>query len=154
VSRGNQAAYTQHYTTAQGTVGRAETTAGGQAVAGKGVYNSGFAGKTSSGDLYAGKDGNVYRNTGSGWQKYGGGGNWSSVSTPKPTGAAEGQAARGAMGGQQWRAGAGQMQDLQNQRSNRWRGSMQSNRFQGFQRSGGAWGGRFGGGGGFGGRRR
>jgi hypothetical protein len=157
VSRGNQAAYTQHYTTAEGTVGRAETTAGGQAVAGKGAYNSGFAGKSSSGDLYAGKDGNVYRNTGSGWEKYGGDGNWSSAFTPKPTGAQmQGAEQRGA--GEPWRAGAGQMQDLQNQSSDRQRGSMQSSRFEGFQRSGGAWGGRFGGGGfgggGWGGRRR
>jgi hypothetical protein len=149
VSRGDQAAYTQHYTTAQGTVGRAETTAGGQAAAGKGAYNSGFAGKTSSGDLYAGKDGNVYRNTGSGWQKYGGDGNWNDVSTPKPSGTQR-QGAEQRMGaaGQQWRGGAGQMQDLQSQWSDRQRGAMQSDRFQGFQRSGGAWGGRFGGGGG------
>jgi hypothetical protein len=156
VSRGNQAAYTQHYSTAEGSVGRAETTAGGQAVAGKGAYNSGFAGKTSGGDMYAGKDGNVYRNTGSGWQKYGGDGNWNSVSTPKPSGTqTQGAEQRmGAGGGQQWRAGAGQMQDLQNQWSNRQRGSMQSDRFQGFQHSGGAWGGRFGGGGFGGGRRR
>ncbi len=154
VSRGGQTAYTQHYSTAQGTVGRAETTSGGQAVAGKGAYNSGFAGKSSSGDLYAGKDGNVYRNTGSGWEKYGGDGNWNTVSTPKTTGAQQGQAAaqRGAAG-QQWRAGSGQTQDLQNQRNDRQRGSMQSDRYQSFQRSGGAWGGRSGGGG-WGGRRR
>jgi len=167
VSRGGQTAYTQHYSTAQGTVGRAETSAGGQAVAGKGAYNSGYAAKSSSGDLYAGKDGNVYRNTGSGWEKYGGDGNWNTVSTPKTTGAEQGQAAeqrqaaeqqqrqRAETGQQQWRGGAGQMQDLQSQRSNRQRGSMESGRFQSFQRSGGAWGGRVGGGGGgWGGRRR
>lgn len=151
VSRGGQTAYTQHYSTAQGTVARAETTTGGRAVAGKGEYGTSFAGKTSTGDLYAGKDGNVYRNTGSGWEKYGGNGNWNAASTSRATGA-EGQAQR-AEAGQQWRAGAGQMQDLQNQRMDRQRGAVQADRFQNFQRSGRAWGGRVGGGG-FRGRRR
>jgi hypothetical protein len=163
VTRGGQTAYTQHYTTAQGTVARGATSTGGEAVAGRGAYNSGFAAKSSGGDLYAGKDGNVYRNTGSGWEKYGGGGNWNTVSTPRTTGtqpqaaeqqrqAAEQQQRQRAESGQQWRAGSGQMQDLQNQRSERQRGAMQSDRFQSFQRSGGAWGGRYGGG--RGGRRR
>jgi hypothetical protein len=42
-------------------------------------------GRTGSGDVYAGHDGNVYRNTGDGWQKYEGSGDWGSVNTPQPT---------------------------------------------------------------------
>jgi hypothetical protein len=45
-------------------------------------------------DVYAGKDGNVYRNTGDGWQKYTPGGGWNSV-----PGSTEGQATRNATGG-------------------------------------------------------
>ncbi len=40
--------------------------------------------KRSSGDMYAGKDGNVYKNTGSGWQKYdNSSGSWNTVNTPQ-----------------------------------------------------------------------
>jgi hypothetical protein len=38
--------------------------------------------RTGSGDVYAGRDGNVYRNQGEGWQKYDSGG-WNSVATPE-----------------------------------------------------------------------
>src|SRR5208337_5416672 len=41
-------------------------------------YGDTAAGKTSSGDMYAGHDGNVYKNTGSGWQKYDNG-SWNDV---------------------------------------------------------------------------
>ncbi len=36
--------------------------------------------------MYAGHDGNVYKNTGSGWQKYDNG-TWSTVNTQQPFGA-------------------------------------------------------------------
>ncbi|MFZ4284996.1 autotransporter [Variovorax sp. HJSM1_2] len=45
-------------------------------------------------DVYAGKDGNVYRNTGEGWQKFTPDGGWQGV-----PGAAQGQATREATGG-------------------------------------------------------
>jgi hypothetical protein len=41
-------------------------------------------GKTAGGDMYATHDGNVYKNTGSGWQSYDNG-RWNSVNTPTPT---------------------------------------------------------------------
>ena len=81
VTKGNQAAYTQHYSTAQGTVASAQTSSGGQAAGVSGARGSTGAGKTASGDMYAGKDGNVYKNTGSGWQKYDEG-SWNSVNKP------------------------------------------------------------------------
>lgn len=81
ITRGNQAAYTQHRTTAQGTVASIQGSDGGRAVGANTVYGKGAIGRTASGDLYAGKDGNVYRNTGNGWQKYDNG-NWKTEATP------------------------------------------------------------------------
>ncbi|MBN2437439.1 MAG: hypothetical protein JXL20_02445 [Deltaproteobacteria bacterium] len=86
VSKGGKTAYTQHYTTAQGTVGSVKTSTGGKAVGVKTDSGITAAGKTSGGDLYATHDGNVYKNTGSGWQSYDNG-SWNSVNTPAPTSA-------------------------------------------------------------------
>jgi hypothetical protein len=84
VSNGNKSAYTQHYSTAQGSVASAQGSQGGKAVGASTAYGNAAAGKTSSGDVYAGKDGNVYKNTGSGWQKYdNSSGSWNTVNTPQ-----------------------------------------------------------------------
>lgn len=172
VTRGNQAAYTQHYSTAQGTVGSVQTSSGGKAVGASGSGGSAAVGKTGSGDMYAGKDGNVYKNTGSGWQKYDDGG-WSSVQPPSGSQQqAQQEAQQRAQGGQQQaqqrsqsgqqqvqeraQGGAAQTQGLQQEAQNRQRGAAQSGNFQNFQRGGGG-GGSFSGGGrssGSGGRRR
>ena len=45
--------------------------------------NGSTVGRTGSGDVYAGHDGNVYRKQGDSWQKYGDGG-WSGVEQPTP----------------------------------------------------------------------
>ena len=55
---------------------------GGTAVSRRGPDGGGFAASSGSGDVYAGRDGNVYRNTGEGWQKYDSGG-WNNVATPE-----------------------------------------------------------------------
>lgn len=83
VTKGNQWAATQHTTTAKGTVGTYQNSAGGKAVAGSTANGRAIAGKTANGDLYAGRDGNVYRNTGGSWQKYDNG-SWSNVNKPTP----------------------------------------------------------------------
>lgn len=84
VSNGNKSAYAQHYSTAQGTVGSLQGSQGGKAVGASTAYGNAAVGKTSSGDIYAGKDGNVYKNTGSGWQKYdNGSGSWNTVNKPQ-----------------------------------------------------------------------
>jgi hypothetical protein len=93
VSKGGQTAYTQHYTTAQGSVGSVQTPAGGKAVGTKTASGGTATGKTSSGDMYATHDGNVYKNTGSGWQSYDNG-SWNSVNTPTPTSASAQQKAQ------------------------------------------------------------
>ena len=137
-------------------------------------------------------DGNVYKNTGNGWQKYDNG-SWNSVSKPQPNwqGAESSQQRTGSESNQQRSApasndsrpseggfdrsgggfdrsgaggfdqsGGGGFGDLDREAQNRWRGGQQSERFQNFQRGGfdrfdgGGFGGdRFGGGGGFRGRR-
>ncbi|MGB8440136.1 MAG: hypothetical protein WCE26_12145 [Candidatus Acidiferrales bacterium] len=81
ITSGNQSAYAQHRTTSQGTVGSIQGSGGGKAVGANTIYGSGAVGKTANGDLYAGKDGNVYRNTGNGWQKYDNG-YWNTATSP------------------------------------------------------------------------
>jgi hypothetical protein len=158
VSKGGQTAYTQHETTAKGSVGTMQTSSGGKAAATSTAYGSTAAGKTAGGDMYAGHDGNAYKNTGSGWEKYDNG-SWNSVKPPSSTStsSAAQQKAQGA--GQQHPSSSGrsgeeeQMQRMQQEAQNRQRGAEQSERFQQFQRSGGREGeGGFGGRGG--GRRR
>ena len=82
VSNGNKSAYTQHYSTANGTVGTAQGSQGGKAAGTSTAYGNTAVGKSSSGDMYAGHDGNVYSNSGSGWQKYDNSTNsWNSVNS-------------------------------------------------------------------------
>jgi hypothetical protein len=69
VSKNGQTAYTQHQTTAQGSVGSLQTSAGGKGVAASGAYGNAAAGETANGNKYAAANGNVYKNTGSGWNQ-------------------------------------------------------------------------------------
>lgn len=163
VSKGGETAYTQHYSTAQGTTGSVQTSSGGKAAASKTEYGSTAAGKTASGNMYAGHDGNVYKNTGSGWEKYDNG-SWNAVQKPTtPTGTTQQKAAPSQASSSQQHAssehsgGSSQMESLEKEAQNRERGAQQSERFQQSQHSGGgrSWGGGGGGGsrGGGGGRR-
>lgn len=69
-SKNGNTAYTQHQTTAQGSVGTVQTSAGGKGVAASGAYgNNAAAGQTANGNKYAAANGNVYKNTGSGWNQ-------------------------------------------------------------------------------------
>jgi len=82
VSKNGQTAYTQHQTTAQGSVGTVQTSSGGKGVAATGAYGSAAAGQTASGNKYAAANGNVYKDTGSGWQQtQGGSSNYSQKSS-------------------------------------------------------------------------
>lgn len=81
VSNGNKSAYTQHETNANGSVGTVQGSQGGKGAATSTAYGNTAAGKSSNGDMYAGHDGNVYKNTGSGWQSYNNG-SWNSVQKP------------------------------------------------------------------------
>jgi hypothetical protein len=80
VSKNGNTAYTQHQTTSQGTTASMQTSNGGKAVGASGQYNSAAVGEsangnkygaaqTANGNKYAAQNGNVYKNTGSGWQQ-------------------------------------------------------------------------------------
>jgi hypothetical protein len=70
VSKNGQTAYTQHQTTAQGSVGTVQTSSGGRGVAATGTNgNNAAVGQTANGNKYAAANGNVYKNTGSGWSQ-------------------------------------------------------------------------------------
>jgi hypothetical protein len=176
VSRGNQSAEAGHYSTANGTVAGAADSQGGKVAASSTKWGNSAVGKTASGNMYAGHDGNVYKNTGNGWQKYDNG-SWNSVNKPQPNwqGAENTQQRTGSESYQQRasapsndnrsnadsynRSGQGQggfdrsgggdgFGDMDREAQNRSRGDFSSQRFQGFQ------GGGFDrGGGGFGGDR-
>jgi hypothetical protein len=94
VSKGNQSATMGHYSTANGTVAGISGSQGGKAVGASTAWGNTAAAKTASGNTYAGHDGNVYKNTGNGWQKYDNGG-WNSVdkssSSPNWSGAENSQ---------------------------------------------------------------
>src|SRR5438876_3157805 len=183
VSRGNQSATMGHYSTANGTVAGISTSQGGKAAGASTAWGNTAAGKTASGNMYAGHDGNVYKNTGNGWQKYDNG-SWNSVNKPQPNwqGAESSQQRTGSQNYQQRtsassnynrsgessynrsgesgynRSGGGsssEMQNMQREAQNRQRGASESQRFQQASRGagGGGWGGRSGGGGGGRGRR-
>ena len=69
-SKNGNTAYTQHATNSNGTVATGQTSAGGSAAAASGKYgNSGAVGQTANGNKYAAANGNVYKNTGSGWNQ-------------------------------------------------------------------------------------
>ncbi len=56
---------------------------GGEAVTRRGPQGSGGVARTGSGDVYAGRDGNVYRKEGDTWQRYDGGGGWNDANRPE-----------------------------------------------------------------------
>jgi hypothetical protein len=83
VTKGDKWAQTGHYTDSRGSIAGARTSEGGRVVAGSGQNGRGFVGQSGAGDVYAGKDGNVYKKTGNGWQQYGNGG-WNPVDSATP----------------------------------------------------------------------
>jgi hypothetical protein len=70
VVQGDRWAQGAHYSDSRGTVAGARGSEGGRVVGGSGQNGSGFVGQSGSGDIYAGKDGNAYKKTDSGWQQY------------------------------------------------------------------------------------
>jgi len=176
VSKNGNTAYTQHTTNAYGSAGTVQTSAGGKGAATSTAYGNTAAGKTSNGDMYAGHDGNVYKNTGSGWQKYDNG-SWNDVQKPTTTSAqsysqqhptssnpnyasaqqkAQSYNQQHPSGSSGYKPSSGSS-DLDQEAQDRSRGAQQSQRFSQYQHSAGGggdrWGGASRGGGGWGGRR-
>jgi hypothetical protein len=80
--RGDQWAQTAHRSNSNGTIAGGRTSEGGRAVGGAGYGGSGFIAQDKNNNMYAGKDGNIYKKDASGnWSKYGSSG-WSSVPPP------------------------------------------------------------------------
>ena len=76
--RGDDWARSRHVTTARGTVGGIQSSQGSAAWA-RGA-GGGTVAKGSNNNVFAGKDGNLYRKDASGnWSQYGGGGSWNPV---------------------------------------------------------------------------
>ena len=153
VSNGNKSAYTQHYSNANGTIATAQGSKGGAAAGASTKYGNTGVAKTSSGDMYAAHDGNVYKNTGSGWSKYDNG-NWNPVQESskntqdqrqsyKNAGASQAAAQQRNQGSQrsyQEQHRSSGESDVDRDFQNRSRGDFQSQRFDSFQRGGGGWG--------------
>ena len=106
ISGPNQTVHTQSQSNAQGSAGSFSSSSGakGAGVSGAGG-NSAGAVKTASGNVYAGADGNVYKKTSDGWEKYNNG-SWSSVQPPK--GGATGQSGTAAKSAQRTTTASGQ----------------------------------------------
>ncbi len=83
-SKNGETATTSHSSNAYGTTATAQSSKGGQAAGVSTANGTTAAGKTASGDQYATHDGNVYKNTGSGWEQ-GSSSGWSSASKPPET---------------------------------------------------------------------
>jgi hypothetical protein len=153
VSKNGESAYSQHYTTSQGTTGSVQTSSGGKAVGASGAYgNSASAGKSANGNMYASADGNVYKNTGGGWQKAGSNGSWNSVNSseqhPSSTSASSYQQhPSSSSASSSYHPSSSETQGMQQEAQNRERGEQSSQRYSQQRSSGG-------GGGGGGGRRR
>ena len=77
-NKNGQTAYTQHASNAYGSEGTFQSTTGAKGAATSTAYGNSAAAKTANGDMYADHNGNVYQNTGSGWQKYDNG-SWNDV---------------------------------------------------------------------------
>ncbi|MGB2625871.1 MAG: hypothetical protein WAK20_03725 [Candidatus Acidiferrum sp.] len=105
VTKGDRWAQSGHYTDSRGTVAGARGSEGGRVVAGSGQNGGGFVGQSGSGDIYAGKDGNAYKKTDTGWQQYENG-SWNPVDTSTAKANAQSKAQSAGATGQ--RAPAGQ----------------------------------------------
>jgi hypothetical protein len=139
VQRGDQWATTSRVTsnrtgdTARVTRG----SGGGTAVTKRGPGADSGVVRTGSGDVYAGRDGNVYRKQGDGWQKYDNG-SWGSADRPTPTreaGATAGTRDRSAVAGP---AAPSTMDQLNRDSRARAEGSQRTRDYSSYQRSGGS----------------
>jgi hypothetical protein len=140
VQRGDQWATTSRVTsnrtgdTARVTRG----SGGGTAVTKRGPGADSGAVRTGSGDVYAGRDGNVYRKQGDSWQKYDNG-NWGSVDRPQreASGTAGTTAARD-RAGQVGPSAPATMDQLNRDSRARSEGSQRTRDYSSYQRSGGS----------------
>jgi hypothetical protein len=92
----NQTVDTQSQSNARGSTGSFTSSSGAEGAAARGAGgNTAGAVKTSGGDVYAGADGNVYKKTDSGWEKYDNG-SWNQVQKPQNAQSTQRNAGQGA----------------------------------------------------------
>jgi hypothetical protein len=81
----DQTVHTESGSNAQGSAGAFSSSTGAKGAGYSGVGgNRGGAVQTQNGDVYAGRDGNVYQHSSSGWSKWNDGG-WQPVTPPAPS---------------------------------------------------------------------
>jgi hypothetical protein len=132
VAKGNQAIRTGHVSTGRGTIAGARSSSGAAIIAGSGVNGRGAIARGANGDLYAARNGQVYKRENGSWNTAG---------------------QHGANPGNRPQPSTPQVQDLNRDLANRQRGAAQNRIYQNVQRTGGYRGGGGFGRGGFGGRR-
>jgi hypothetical protein len=140
VQRGDQWAQTSRVTsnrtgdTARVTRG----SGGGTAVTSRGPGADSGVVRTGSGDVYAGRDGNVYRREGDGWQKYDNGG-WNNVNRPENAPTRDGSQAGTAARDRSTGASAGTYDQLNRDSAARRDGQQRTRDYGTYQRSGGGY---------------
>ncbi len=84
IGAGGRYLHTGHVNTPARDVRAFESGRGAQGVVVQGPRHDTGAVQTAGGDLYVGRDGNIYKKTDDGWSKYNGKGQWSPIETPSP----------------------------------------------------------------------
>jgi len=137
-SKNGQTTYTQHESTAQGSISTMQSTNGAKGVSGTDANGHFAEGESSSGTKYAEQNGNVYKNTGSGWQQTQSKSNYdqktSTVSSPAASSAASSKG-----WGQQEKSGGS---SAFGGSTNGWQSRAESARGSASRGGGGGWGGR------------
>ena len=134
VSKNGQTTYAQHETTSQGSAGTFQSTTGAKGAAVSGANGNAAVGETASGTKYAESNGNVYKNTGSGWQQTQG----TSRSGSSYSGASESNSAATRGWGEQGKSGGGSSSAFN---GNGWQSRAESSRGSYSRGGGGGWGG-------------
>jgi len=142
VQRGDQWATTSRATNSRtgNTTRVTRGSEGGAAVTRRGPGADSGAVRTGSGDVYAGRDGNVYRKQGESWQKYDNG-NWGAVDRTTPqreAGTTAGTTAARDRAGQAGPAAPATMDQLNRDSRARSEGAQRTRDYGSYQRSGGS----------------
>jgi len=139
VQRGDNWAQTARVTNrATGTTTRATRTDQGGMVSRRGAGGSGFVAGSQGGDMYAGRDGNVYRRQDGSWQQYGSDG-WSGVDVPESAGqrATQARERTGQAGASGKTVDSGTYGQLQRDSAARSQGAQRTSNYSSYRSSGG-----------------
>ena len=127
---------TNRYTGTTTRVTRTDEGAGAISRRGPGA-GGGTVARTEGGDIYAGRDGNVYRKQGDSWQKYDNG-NWSGVDRPQPTQAQRDAASQRATEARDRASTTGTTSQLNRDAAARTQGTQRTRDYSSYKGSGGS----------------